>query len=623
MKNYRLRKSLHVFRHVLHLYKRKKKKLPELQKKEIVKTLNHLQEEILNRDREEASRYAHAAEDIAKSYLFKKPLERFRDFILALVFALVVATLVRTMWFEFYEIPTGSMRPTLHESDRLVVSKTTFGVNIPLYAGHIFFEPALVQRASTIIFTGIGMDIPDLDTMYFYVFPGKKQFVKRLIGKPGDILYFYGGLIYGIDKEGNDISQELQPDILSKIDHVPYIYFNGRVDLPSKPTGNVYTPAILRQMNQKVAKISMGPYHQPSGTLLDPYKHGDNDYYDLWGFKNYGMARILTKEEVLTLTDTPPTQLQDAPLYLEIFHHPSIKHPSIERNRDGRLYPGVGISQAVLPLSEENLKTLFGNIYTARFIVKDEVASRYGSSFKAGKDCRICVPLKGVPDGTYEFYYGIGYKVLATGLRTKLPSNHPLYTFTPEHVQTLYNLGIEWLTPFSPAAKIPGLLPSRYVYYRDGDLYAMGAPLMKKDDASLVNFIQNEYLKQQNAPTYRPYIPFDDSPPPFDKDGKIDQDFLKQYGILVPPKHYLVLGDNYAMSADSRDFGFVPESNIRGAPAYIFWPPGPHMGPLLQPTYPLFNSPRFAIWCLVIVIFIIWWIRHHKQNKLPIKIDEH
>ena len=126
MKNYRLRKSLHVFRHVLHLYKRKKKKLPELQKKEIVKTLNHLQEEILNRDREEASRYAHAAEDIAKSYLFKKPLERFRDFILALVFALVVATLVRTMWFEFYEIPTGSMRPTLHESDRLVVSKTTF-----------------------------------------------------------------------------------------------------------------------------------------------------------------------------------------------------------------------------------------------------------------------------------------------------------------------------------------------------------------------------------------------------------------------------------------------------------------------------------------------------------------
>ena len=31
----------------------------------------------------------------------------------AIAIALVVATLVRQTWFELYEIPTGSMRPTL------------------------------------------------------------------------------------------------------------------------------------------------------------------------------------------------------------------------------------------------------------------------------------------------------------------------------------------------------------------------------------------------------------------------------------------------------------------------------------------------------------------------------
>lgn len=81
------------------------------------------------------------------------------------------------------------------------------------------------------------MDIHDVNTIYFYLFPGKKQFVKRLIGKPGDILYFYGGQIYGIDKDGNDISKELNPEFLSKIDHVPYIHLNGKMEIPAKPTG--------------------------------------------------------------------------------------------------------------------------------------------------------------------------------------------------------------------------------------------------------------------------------------------------------------------------------------------------------------------------------------------------
>ncbi|MCB1072472.1 MAG: signal peptidase I [Chlamydiia bacterium] len=621
MKRYRLKKSLHVFRHVLKLYRRKKRKLPEPVQEEIAKTLNQLQEEILEKDRENAERLAKEAERLFSLHLKKSPFEKGRDFIIGLALALLVAVAIRTMWFELYEIPTGSMRPTLEEKDRLVVSKTTFGINIPLKRGHFYFNPDLVLRNGTVIFTGAGMDIHDVNTVYFYLFPGKKQFVKRLIGKPGDILYFYGGQIYGVDKEGNDISKELNPEFLSKIDHVPYIYLNGKMEIPPKPTGGIYAPITIKQMNIPVAKLSLSPTHKPIGELLPPFKQED-DYYDLWGFKDYGIARLLTKEQVKAYTNLPQAQIKDAPLYMEIIHHPSTKYPKIDKDHMGRLILGVGTTSSVIPLTEAHLKTLMDNLYTARFIVKDGKASRYGSPIKAGKDCKICPEFKGVPNGTYEFYYGKGYQVHFGGIIKELPKNHPLYTFTPQRVQLLYNLGIEFINYYAPYTKDQYLLPSRYVYYRHGDLYAMGAPLMTKEDPTLTSFIAEEYLRQANAPSYRPHIPFDDPGPPLLKNGKIDKTFIQEYGIPIPAQKYMALGDNYAMSGDSRDFGFVPEQNIRGAPAFIFWPIGNRLGPLNQVDYPFFNSPRFTIWCLAFIGFGAYYIVHRKRNKLPQKIDD-
>jgi signal peptidase I len=94
------------------------------------------------------------------------------------------------------------------------------------------------------------------------------------------------------------------------------------------------------------------------------------------------------------------------------------------------------------------------------------------------------------------------------------------------------------------------------------------------------------------------------------KDGKIDVPFIRTFGITVPEKEYLVLGDNHSRSSDSRIFGFVPENNLQGAPCLIIWPPGDRWGCPEQKPYPFMNIPRAIVWSIALLIGAIWYAYH-------------
>ncbi|MCF7853011.1 MAG: signal peptidase I [Simkaniaceae bacterium] len=606
---YRLNKSKSIFFHTLKLFRKKKKKLSLSARAEIHETLNTFQNSLSEKNIEASFNLAKKCELLTKLHMKKHFFDHVVELVFALIFALIVATVVRQMWFELYEIPSGSMRPTLLENDRLVVSKNQFCINVPLMLKHFLFEPEEVKRNGVFIFSGENMDIPNNHYNYFYIFPGYKQYVKRLMGKPGDTLYFYGGQIYGMDRDGNDITDLLQPKSLSHISHVPFINFEGDIKTPSPLTKGISSPVIFYQMNLPIAKLFASSFNQVKGEILYTAERSEKpvaDYGDLWGFKNYGMAQILH---------------EDNNYILELTHSPSIKHTVIKKDYYGKFIPMLGTSKSYIQLNDALLKKIFQSLYTDRFVVKDGYMRRSSQvSPPIQKGVKNYYPyLDGIPNGTYEFFDGKGYQVYWQGVRRELPANHPLMQYTPEKATLFFNIGMEFDTRFLPDS-LYDVLPARYAFFNHNALYLMGHEVISHDDPDMVKYVNRELERERESNGN--YVPFIDYGPPLTKEGKLDKDFIRQAGLKIPEGHYLALGDNYAMSADSRKFGFVPQENIRGVPDFIFWPVGSQFGLVNQPLYPLFTVSRLIIWGIAGVVFIIWAIVSRRRHALPIKIPE-
>lgn len=601
---YSLKKSRRVLEQAYKSYKRKSSLLEQTEKERLQTHITSLRTAIFQKDAATAARMTAQLEELTQKLLPKTPWDKIRDVSIAIGSALLLALVIRQCWFEPYTIPTGSMRPTLKENDFLLVSKTNYGINIPLTTSHLHFDPSLVQRGSIVVFTGKDMDITDVDTMYFYLFPGKKMFVKRLLGKPGDTLYFYGGQIYGINSQGEELKELRNQKWAQTLEHIPFLRFDGKVETPTPPshqTQGAFSPAILHQMNIPVAKLSFNALGKPMGEMLSIQGNAPlSQYSDLWGFGNYAMARLLTSEQLHQIHPGAAKDLETGVLYLELLHHPNLNEPQIIRDEQGRLRPDVGYSISIIPLQESHLDEIARHMTTCRFIVSDGVAYRFGYDPKHPGYRSHFPKISGIPDGTYEFQNGKASRISFGGVTQLLPSEHPLYQMTPQQLQFFYNLGVEMFDTYIPT-KNSRAHPSRYAYFRDHSLYLLGAPILKRDDPALIRFLQREYQKQSIATTVRPYFPFDDAGAPLTKEGKIDVEFLKKYGLTIPEKMYMALGDNHAMSADSRVFGFVPQSNLRGSPSFLFWPTGDRWGRLPQPTQPHFTLPNLTVWAVAIL----------------------
>lgn len=622
-KTYSLRKSRSILKWVYSWYRKQGHKLSVDRLQQLENEMSVLDDALLKKDREGADRIARQLETFAKANCKKTIMDYAFELLFALILALVIATLVRSMWFELYEIPTGSMRPTFKEQDHLTVTKTAFGINVPLETSHFYFDPNLVQRTSVLIFSADGLPLDDTETTYFWVLPYTKRYIKRLIGKPGDSIYFYGGQLYAVDKDGNELKELRQAPWMQKLEYVPFLSFEGM--LASGGMNSVY----FQQFFHKLGKLTM----TASGTILGDVFNGqywikDNPaaqknphdtietYSDFYGIRNYAMARLLTKEQLLKNPDLKSFHNLDGVLFLQLNHTPSLTYPAPVIHTDSR---GANIwitpYTTVIPLQQKHLDAIMDNLYTARFVIGNERGRRYSVNEKRFPPGSPSFP--GVSNGTYEFYFGKLSKIHWEGITSAVSTDSPLYSRDPANVQKLFNMGIEMNLAYDAYPENQHLFPHRYAYFRDGDLYVMGVPVLKKDDPTLISFNERERKREQESTNAKPYVAFKDYGSPL-KNGQIDTNFIRTFGLTIPSENYLVLGDNHAMSSDSRVFGFVPQANIQGAPSIILWPPGDRLGAPSQKPYPIFNLPRTIVWAVALAILAIWYAIYRYRISKPI-----
>ena len=116
------------------------------------------------------------------------------DNIKTFFYALVIAIIIRSLFIQPFYIPSSSMEPTLLIGDRLFVTKYSYG-----YSKHSFpFSPPIIKGR-------IFSNSPKPGDVIVFKTPAdnRTDYIKRLIGLPGDTVQFIGGNLFVNEKKIN------------------------------------------------------------------------------------------------------------------------------------------------------------------------------------------------------------------------------------------------------------------------------------------------------------------------------------------------------------------------------------------------------------------------------------
>ena len=102
-------------------------------------------------------------------------------------YALIIAIIIRSLFIQPFYIPSSSMEPNLLIGDRLFVTKYSYG-----YSKHSFpFSPPIIKGR-------IFSSSPQTGDVVVFKTPtdNRTDYIKRLIGLPGDLIQFIDGDLY-------------------------------------------------------------------------------------------------------------------------------------------------------------------------------------------------------------------------------------------------------------------------------------------------------------------------------------------------------------------------------------------------------------------------------------------
>ena len=138
-----------------------------------------------------------------------------REYAEAIVIAIILAFFIRVFVVQAFKIPSGSMIPTLLIGDHILVSKMAYGFQWPTDCKfHVSFPPVTCYSSSILWEFGT----PQRGDIIVFRYPEdeEKDFIKRIIGLPGDTIYAKNKVVYINGKPLRDESytQRIDPGII-------------------------------------------------------------------------------------------------------------------------------------------------------------------------------------------------------------------------------------------------------------------------------------------------------------------------------------------------------------------------------------------------------------------------
>ena len=213
----------------------------------------------------------------------KKIFYSIYDNVKTLLVALILAVLIRSLLFQPFYIPSSSMEPTLLVGDRIFVSKYTYG-----YSKHSFpFSPNISNER-------FFAKSPKRGDLVVFKTPAdnRTDYIKRLIGLPGDTIQFIEGELIINNKSIS--RREVESE---KIIRCGNFFLETNTFIETLPNGIEHLVAYKKRgslQNSKVYKVPSNHYFL-LGDNRDCSK--DSRYLDSVGYVNnlnlVGEAKII------------------------------------------------------------------------------------------------------------------------------------------------------------------------------------------------------------------------------------------------------------------------------------------------------------------------------------------
>ncbi len=175
----------------------------------------------------------------------RRKLNQFWGEYRALIYFLIVMVLFRSAIADWNQVPTGSMKPTILEGDRVVVNKLAYDLKVPFTSWEVgrWADPGLGEIVT------------------FYSPADDRLLIKRVIGTPGDTIAMRNNQVFINDEPAT--YGELNEEIVRQLD----LYQRHRHSFFVEQYGDMKYPVMMKPAEPNHYN-SFGPLEIPENHYL-------------------------------------------------------------------------------------------------------------------------------------------------------------------------------------------------------------------------------------------------------------------------------------------------------------------------------------------------------------------